>query len=64
HWLGLSVEETADELGIAAGTVKSHTSRALHALQSTLARHDIWARLSRDRRAVTQGDQPRSRNTE
>jgi RNA polymerase sigma-70 factor (sigma-E family) len=40
HWLGLSVEETAAELGIAAGTVKSHTSRALHALQSTLAHHD------------------------
>ena len=38
HWLGLSVEETAAELGIATGTVKSHTSRACHV--RTLAPHD------------------------
>lgn len=37
HWLGLSVEETASELGIAAGTVKSHTSRGVAALQQVLA---------------------------
>jgi RNA polymerase sigma-70 factor (sigma-E family) len=37
HWLGLSVEETADELGIASGTVKSHTSRAVSRLQELLA---------------------------
>ena len=37
HWLGLSVEETARELGIATGTVKSHSSRGLHALQAVLA---------------------------
>lgn len=36
HWLGLSVEETASELGIATGTVKSHTSRGIDALQAAL----------------------------
>jgi DNA-directed RNA polymerase specialized sigma24 family protein len=36
HWLGLSVEETAAELGISTGTVKSHSSRALEKLQSVL----------------------------
>lgn len=38
HWLGLSVSETATELGIAEGTVKSHTARGLAALQEVLAR--------------------------
>jgi RNA polymerase sigma-70 factor (sigma-E family) len=37
HWLGLSVRETAHELGIGEGTVKSHTSRGLEALRSVLA---------------------------
>jgi RNA polymerase sigma-70 factor (sigma-E family) len=36
HWLGLSVTETADELSISAGTVKSHTSRGLAALNLLL----------------------------
>ena len=39
HLLGLSVEETAAELGIATGTVKSHTSRAVATLQEALAPH-------------------------
>jgi RNA polymerase sigma-70 factor (sigma-E family) len=38
HWLGLSVRETAAELGISEGTVKSHSSRALERLQSVLTR--------------------------
>ena len=36
HWLDLSVEETARELGVSTGTVKSHTSRGLDRLQSLL----------------------------
>jgi len=41
HWLGLSVEETAEELGISPGSVRSHASRALaslHVAQSREAR--------------------------
>jgi RNA polymerase sigma-70 factor (sigma-E family) len=37
HWLGLSVEETASELGIATGTVKSHSSRGIEKLKAALA---------------------------
>jgi RNA polymerase sigma-70 factor (sigma-E family) len=36
HWLGLSVDETARELGISPGTVKSHTSRGIEKLQEAL----------------------------
>lgn len=36
HLVGLTVEETAAELGIGEGTVKSHTSRALEALRASL----------------------------
>ncbi|HEU5036761.1 MAG TPA: SigE family RNA polymerase sigma factor [Nocardioides sp.] len=38
HWLGLSVEETARELRVSQGTVKSHSSRGLAALRGVLAR--------------------------
>ena len=37
YWLGFSVEDTARELGIGEGTVKSHASRGLAALRSRLA---------------------------
>lgn len=37
HWLGLSVNETARELGITTGTVKSHSSRGIEKLQSVLS---------------------------
>jgi RNA polymerase sigma-70 factor (sigma-E family) len=36
HWLDLSFEETARELGISTGTVKSHTSRGLARLHDLL----------------------------
>lgn len=36
HWLGLSVDETARELRISTGTVKSHSSRGLEKLQAAL----------------------------
>lgn len=37
HWLGLSVRDTAAELGIKEGTVKSHSSRGLAALELVMA---------------------------
>jgi RNA polymerase sigma-70 factor (sigma-E family) len=36
HWLGLSVKETAAELGVSEGTVKSHSHRGLAALEGAL----------------------------
>ena len=36
HWLGLPVADTARELGIAEGTVKSHSSRGLVAMERAL----------------------------
>ncbi|GAA3677693.1 SigE family RNA polymerase sigma factor [Nocardioides ginsengisoli] len=40
HWLGLPVAEVAAELGIAEGTVKSHTARGLSALRGRLEEAD------------------------
>lgn len=40
HWLELSVEETARELHISTGTVKSHSSRGLSRLQSLLLKEN------------------------
>ena len=37
HLTDLSVEETAADLGISAGTVKSHTSRGIARLQELLS---------------------------
>jgi DNA-directed RNA polymerase specialized sigma24 family protein len=41
HWLGLSVEETAADLRISTGTVKSHSHRALARLRSTMRDHHL-----------------------
>ena len=40
HMIGLSVAEAADELGISEGTVKSHASRGLTALEKALLAAD------------------------
>lgn len=37
HWLGLSVAETASELRISRGTVKSHSHRGLESLRGVLS---------------------------
>ncbi len=36
HWLGLSIEETAADLGCSTGTVKSQTARAVTRLRDVL----------------------------
>jgi len=40
HWLGLSVEETAADLQISTGTVKSYSHRALDRLRTTMVDRD------------------------
>ncbi len=40
HWLGLSVEETATDLRISPGTVKSYSSRGLERLRGELVDRD------------------------
>ena len=37
HWVGLSVEETAADLGCSTGTVKSQTARAVTRLRAVLS---------------------------
>lgn len=44
HWLQLSVAETARELRISEGTVKSHSSRGLSALRTYLESGDASRR--------------------
>ena len=39
HYWGLSVEETARDLGCSTGTVKSQTSHALRRLEEALSPH-------------------------
>lgn len=41
HWLGLSIAETASELGVSEGTVKSHGHRAIQSLQQILQRQPV-----------------------
>lgn len=45
----LSVAETADAIGSSAGTVKTHTSRALAALRVAMADHTPESAIQKDR---------------
>lgn len=49
YWVGLSVEETADDLGCSTGTVKSQTSRAMAGLRSSLSTDDVTTTERRPR---------------
>ena len=44
HWLDLPVAQTADELGISVGAVKTHSHRALAALRASRVLQDPAAR--------------------
>lgn len=50
HWWGLSVLETAEELGITDGSVKSHSSRGLSRLQELLDENESQPARTGDRR--------------
>lgn len=41
YWSGLSVEETATDLGCSPGTVKSQTARAIQSLRELLSLDDV-----------------------
>ena len=41
YWYGFSVDETAEELGCSAGTVKSQTARAIRSLREFLSPDDV-----------------------
>ncbi|WP_232827340.1 SigE family RNA polymerase sigma factor [Jiangella endophytica] len=49
YWCGLSVEETADDLGCSTGTVKSQTARAMAGLRVSLSTDDATTTERRSR---------------
>ncbi|SDU72386.1 RNA polymerase sigma-70 factor, sigma-E family [Jiangella alkaliphila] len=49
YWCGLSVEETADDLGCTTGTVKSQTARAMAGLRASLSTDDVTTTERRSR---------------